>query len=292
LCCASQGTRPLRPPITPSDGKSTELEGPRFALNAPPNGFCTSIPALSYNRLPPTDRSKEPLRCSRLPGVSAARRNTYARGSAGRATLPLQQSPKIAPERRPDTAPKDWAKELNEEAFKMLLAALQSATGDGTAEYLKLRRKVVKFFEFNRCQFADDFADVVMDKTADRLYEKGHIENIQGFVYGVARRVLLEVRRKERRRRKMLNGLFHYLQLSPDSYPVEVRHECLMHCLAELPNDRGDLMLRYYEAGWGEKGGLAAEFNKTDNALAQIIFHTKPKLRNCVENCLAKKLIR
>lgn len=174
----------------------------------------------------------------------------------------------------------------------MLLAALRAATGDGSAEYLKLRQKVVKFFEFNRCQFADDLADVVMDRAAERLYKKGHIEHVQAFVYGIARRVLLEVRRKERRERRAMDGLFGALQLTPDSHPVEMRHECLLRCLAELPKDRGDLMLRYYEAGWGEKGSLAAEFNKTDNALAQVIFHTKPKLKKCVENCLAKKLIR
>jgi DNA-directed RNA polymerase specialized sigma24 family protein len=188
--------------------------------------------------------------------------------------------------------PKGRTKELNEDALKMLLAALRTGAGDGSAEYLRLRLKVVKFFEFNRCQFADDLADVAMDRTADRLYEMGHIENVQGFAYGVARHVLLEVRRKERRERKMLDGLFRDLQLAPDSHPVELRHECLMHCLAELPKDRGDLVLRYYEAGRGEKGRLAAEVNKTDNALAQVIFHMKPKLRSCVENCLAKKLIR
>lgn len=181
---------------------------------------------------------------------------------------------------------------MDETAFKMLLAALRSDAGDGSEEYLRLRLKVVKFFEFNRCQFPDDLADEAMDRTADRLHEMGHIENLQGFAYGVARRVLLEDRRKERRKRRMLDALFRDLHLAPDSHPDELRHECLMHCVAELPKDRGDLVLRYYAAGWGEKGQLAAEFNKTDNALAQVIFHTKPKLKKCVENCLAKKLIR
>jgi hypothetical protein len=51
-------------------------------------------------------------------------------------------------------------------------------------------------------------------------------------------------------------------------------------------------MLRYYELGHGEKGHLAATMGKSDNALAQVIFHTKPKLKTCVENCLARKLIR
>lgn len=181
---------------------------------------------------------------------------------------------------------------MDEAAFKMLLVALRSDAGDGSGEYLKLRLKVVKFFEFNRSQFADDLADVVMDRLADRLHEKGHIKHLQAFVYGVARRVLLESLRKIRRERRMLEGLYRALQLSPDSHPVEVRHECLLCCLAELPKDRGDLMIRYYEAGWGEKGSLAAEFNKTDNALAQVIFHTNAKLKKCVEKCLAKKLIR
>jgi DNA-directed RNA polymerase specialized sigma24 family protein len=189
-------------------------------------------------------------------------------------------------------APKDWTRELDEAAFKMLLAALRTDAGDGSAEYLRLRQKVVKFFEFNRRQFADDLADEAMDRTADRLQEMGHIENLQGFAYGVARNVLLEDLRKERRKKRMLEVLFRDLQLVPDSHPVELRHECLMHCLAELPKDKGDLVLKYYEAGWGEKGRLAAELGKSENALAQAIFHTKPKLKSCVENCLAKKLIR
>lgn len=174
----------------------------------------------------------------------------------------------------------------------MLLAALRSDAGDGSAEYLRLRQKVVKFFEFNRRQFADDLADVALDRTAEKLQEKGQLETIQGFAYGVARKVLLEDLRRERKERKMLEALFRDLQLATDSHPVELRHECLMHCLAELPKDKGDLMLRYYEAGWGEKGRIAAELGKSDNALAQNIFHTKPKLKSCIENCLAKKLIR
>jgi DNA-directed RNA polymerase specialized sigma24 family protein len=174
----------------------------------------------------------------------------------------------------------------------MLLAALRTDAGDGSVEYLRLRQKVVKFFEFNRCQIADDLADEAMDRTADRLYKMGHIENVPGFAYGVARHILLEFLRKERRRKKMIEALFRDLQLATDSHPVELRHECLMHCLAELPKDKGDLVLKYYEAGWGEKGRLAAELGKSDNALAQVIFHTKPKLKSCVENCLAKKLVR
>jgi DNA-directed RNA polymerase specialized sigma24 family protein len=181
---------------------------------------------------------------------------------------------------------------LDESAFKMLLAALRSDAGDGSAEYLRLRLKVVKFFEFNRCPLADDLADVVMDRAADRLYEKGNIEHVQAFVYGVARRVLLEDRRKRAREARMLEGLFKELQLALDSHPVEARHECLLQCLGELPPNKGDLMLRYYGAAWGDKGRLAAELNKSENALAQVIFHLKPGLRKCVENCLAKKLIR
>lgn len=181
---------------------------------------------------------------------------------------------------------------MDEAAFKMLLAALRSDTEDGSAEYLRLRLKVVKFFEFNRCQFADDLADEAMDRTAERLHELGHIENLQGFAYGVARRVLLEDIRRRKRRKKVLDLLFRDLQLVSDSHPVELRHECLAHCLAELPKDKGELMLRYYELGHGEKGHLAATMGKSDNALAQVIFHTKPKLKTCVENCLARKLIR
>jgi DNA-directed RNA polymerase specialized sigma24 family protein len=187
---------------------------------------------------------------------------------------------------------RNWTGELDEAAFKMLLEALRSGTGDGSAEYLKLRLKVVKFFEFNHCQFADDLADVVMDRTADRLYEMGHIEHFQAFVYGVARFVLLESRRKSARDRRVVEAFYRDLQLTMDSHPVEVLHECLLHCLAELPKDKGDLMLRYYGARRGEKGEMAAGLNKTENALAQVIFHLKPKLRSCVENCLAKKLIR
>ena len=51
-------------------------------------------------------------------------------------------------------------------------------------------------------------------------------------------------------------------------------------------------MRRYFEAGRGQKGALAAELNVSENALAQIIFHLKPKLRSCIENCLDKNVIR
>lgn len=182
---------------------------------------------------------------------------------------------------------------MNEKAFQDFLARLHPDPEVASEEFLRLRLKTVKYFEFNGFPNADEYADIVIDRSIKRFSAMGDkIKNVPAFVHGVARRVHLETRRKKERERRALAELYQDLQLPSDSYVAELRHFCLAKCLAELPKDRGEIILRYFQSGRGEKGEIAAELNVTENALAQIIFHAKPRLKACIENCLAKNLLK
>ena len=179
---------------------------------------------------------------------------------------------------------------LDADGFKKFLALLHPDPSLSSKEYLVLRLKVTKYFEFNRCEFADECADVVLERVAKRAVEVGDVRNITDFALGTCRIYKLEILKKRARVQKAMEELWREWDLVTDGSQVEVRYECLQRCLAKIQD--GTVVLRYFQTARGAKGVLAAELTMSENALAQLVFKTKPKLRACIEDCLDRKLMR
>src|ERR1043166_9720615 len=79
-------------------------------------------------------------------------------------------------------------------SFTRLLERLHPDRDQAAAEYEPLRRALVKFFDWRGVWPADECADDTLDRLARKL-EGTHVEDVQKYVRGIARLVLLERRR-------------------------------------------------------------------------------------------------
>src|SRR5262249_28549480 len=80
--------------------------------------------------------------------------------------------------------------------FETLLHTLHSDRDLAGSEYEKIRRKLINYFRWNYCVSAEDLADETFNRVAKKIqYER--IENLMGFIWGIAKRVLQEAKKRE-----------------------------------------------------------------------------------------------
>jgi DNA-directed RNA polymerase specialized sigma24 family protein len=177
--------------------------------------------------------------------------------------------------------------------FAALLARLDPDRDRAAAEYERLRRTLVKFFDWRGHPAPDECADDTLDRLARKLTETT-VDDVFRYAYGIARLVLLEQQR--------LPGFdsmgpgFEYGSAPPAAMPGEASaHEqmrgCFERCLDRLPRQDRDLAVGYYE---GERGvrianrqRLAAAFQLSDNALRSRVQRLRDQLERCVQTCLS-----
>ena len=189
---------------------------------------------------------------------------------------------------------------LSPEEFEALLARLGPDRDRAAEGYELLRRKLVKFFERNKCAGTEALADETLDRVAKRL-ETEEVRDINLFSYGVARRIHLESRRKEARvvsiQERPEGDEFLADDLDLEERIVEdlTRAKglgCLQKCLAGLPPSHHQLIVQYYR---GEKQvrikqrqDLARDWGINIETLRNEANSLREKLRTCVYRCLKK----
>jgi DNA-directed RNA polymerase specialized sigma24 family protein len=172
-----------------------------------------------------------------------------------------------------------------------LLARLDPDADKAALEYERLRRTLVRFFDWRDIGPSDECADETFDRLARRLDGGTTVEDVPTYLYGIARMVLLE-----RRRRPPLDPLDERddrvaVAATPPDEDRERVSLCLDRCLAELPPDSQSLVLRYYE---GERHSkidnrrrLAATLGLSDNALRSRVQRLRDRLELCIQQCTA-----
>lgn len=93
----------------------------------------------------------------------------------------------------PPSLKKRW--ELTSEAFERFLANLDADRDRAGEAYERLRLKLVKWFEWERCTFPDERVDNVIDRVCRKLDEGEVIESLERNCAGVARNVVREIRK-------------------------------------------------------------------------------------------------
>lgn len=189
---------------------------------------------------------------------------------------------------------------LTLETFEILLTRLGRDRDQAAKEYELLRRKLMTFFEYHQCAGTEALADETIDRVAKRL-EAEAVQNVQLYCLGVARKILLENRRKTAR----VVPIPEYLP-GDESLPGDVDMEqriieglaearglkCLEKCLTNLPPSHHHLIVEYYN---GEKQvriqrrqDLAKALGVKIAALRNEALDIRQKLRNCVNKCLRR----
>jgi DNA-directed RNA polymerase specialized sigma24 family protein len=183
---------------------------------------------------------------------------------------------------------------LTQEAFDRLLATFDPNRENAGKKYLELRGHLVRMFEWRGCPFPEDHADETVNRVARKLSEGELIREPAQYAIGVARMLLLEIRREQTRQQSAFGEL---AQADPVTYEFEEldpRVACLEQCLQSLSGENRALILHYYQ---GEKGAkienrkkLTDRFKVPINTLRMRALRLREKLQECVEKCVKKKL--
>ena len=184
---------------------------------------------------------------------------------------------------------------LTKEALDALLAFLDPEPSAAAAEYLKLRQRLVHFFEWKGCPGADDCADETLDRVARKALAGFETPPARpySFVHAVAINVAHASWRPPRAREAPLEDVAPAARvIEMDSAATEKarRLDCLDRALARLPRASRDLLLEYHRSTSGtnieRRSRMAEALNLPMNALRLRVFRLRRQLAVSVRQCL------
>ena len=184
---------------------------------------------------------------------------------------------------------------LTATAFDKFLSSLDSDYHQSGEKYLLLRRNLVRFFEGRGFNEAEDATDEVFNRLAQKLDMGKDVENISQYAYGVARMVVLELRKKKMREERALREMPKNEIFQPDRNENNLHLECLNDCLQDLTTDNRELILNYYTGDRREKivnrQKLAEKLGIPQNALRNRANRLRDKLKILIIKNLKKQTI-
>ncbi len=187
----------------------------------------------------------------------------------------------------PSRSPED--RSLTAGGLARLLSRLDADRDRAALEYERLHRALVRFFDWNGAAAPEDCADDTLDRLARRLERDVPIDSIRGYAHGIARLVLLEVRRSPAT--AALDDAPDVVS-APDVLAGDEQRACFDRCLDALSSDDRGVVLKYYE---GERRArirnrrlLAGSLGVTENALRIRVRRFRDRIERCVARCVAE----
>jgi DNA-directed RNA polymerase specialized sigma24 family protein len=192
------------------------------------------------------------------------------------------------------TYPAGNRRSISAEGFARLLDALHADPDQAAHEYERLRRALVKFFDWRAVPAPDECADETLDRLARKL-EDTAVKDVKKYVHGIARFVAME-RRRAPAFTSISDTPLDSIAASP---PVEADEgdalrDCFDRCLDKLPEESRSLILRYYEgerdAKIANRRRLASALGLTENALRSRVQRVRDRLERCMQACASQPL--
>jgi DNA-directed RNA polymerase specialized sigma24 family protein len=178
----------------------------------------------------------------------------------------------------------------DQEIFNRFLRSLDVDRERAGELYESIRRKLLKFFEWRGCLPGEEHADEVLSRMIDKFARGEQIQDPSTYCYGVARLVLLEIRKDRAREQAVISELQHVAPSRSDDGRKQLALGCLEKCLAGLPPDNVELILGYYNQDGGTKivqrKKMAEEMAIPMNALRIRAHRLRERLERCVHSCL------
>jgi DNA-directed RNA polymerase specialized sigma24 family protein len=177
---------------------------------------------------------------------------------------------------------------MTEPAFKKLLGAFADNEDEAGREYERVRIKLMRVFEWNGVGPADELADQAFNVVARHLEKGKEIDNLIGFIVGVAKVIAGEVRKK--RKPLSLEDVKEKQQpIEPEPIEPDARQKCFDYCLADLTSEKRYLIVEYYKHEKGDKikrrQKLADELGIPMNALRIRAHRIRMGLEKCITRC-------
>src|SRR5688500_12054707 len=97
---------------------------------------------------------------------------------------------------------KQWT--LSQSSFDQFLGHLHSDRQQAGNEYQALRERIVRFFEWRACLDSETLADEAFDRVIRKVSQGEDILDIARYTFGVAKLLLLESSKKQRREEPIL----------------------------------------------------------------------------------------
>jgi DNA-directed RNA polymerase specialized sigma24 family protein len=186
------------------------------------------------------------------------------------------------------TPPRKWS--LSRDAFEQLLERLGPDREAASQEYEAIRRRLIHFFDWRGSLSPDVEADTTLDRVARKLQEGEVVDNVNGYVRGVARYVLQESQTRSRKELAAVDEMSrrHSAPAPPD--PGAPSMGCLSRCLAALPEPGRALIVAYYRGDGRvhltERKALAEQLGLTYAVLKKRAHRQRELLHKCVVRCL------
>ncbi|MBX7221606.1 MAG: hypothetical protein K1Y36_16770 [Blastocatellia bacterium] len=192
--------------------------------------------------------------------------------------------------------------EITSETFGKLLAWFGSDPNQAGERYEKIRRKLIKLFEFRGALSPNDLADEVINRVAQKIADGVEIQASDPYVYfyGVAQNVLREDWKSPEREMvrpesltvtdEPVQGLAELEQAAAQAQLREHRHQCLDSCLLTLSPEQRSLLVQYYQgettAKIQNRERMSQEFGISANALRIRAHRIREKIEACVTACV------
>ncbi|MBL8151785.1 MAG: RNA polymerase sigma factor [Blastocatellia bacterium] len=193
---------------------------------------------------------------------------------------------------------KEW--NLTQQAFDKLLLQLHPNRESAAKEYESVRVKLVKFFEYRSCAFAEEYADETINRVVKKIELGEVIEKPSSYFLAVAQNLFKEYKRKGKRAAESIETIPYSAlptidplkeeRLKTEVLDQEQLLERLRNCLSKLPLADRELIMNYYENSGKvgiENRKLIAQATGLSLSHLRIRIH---RLRAKLEECIKKKM--
>jgi DNA-directed RNA polymerase specialized sigma24 family protein len=183
--------------------------------------------------------------------------------------------------------------DLTPKAFDQFLSLLDLDRDRAGENYETLRRNLIQLFIWRGCRDPESHADETINRVIRKIDEGEEVRDVIAYAHGVARRLLLEIFKKQEREQIGIDEL-PPLVAQPEEHDDETGVLCLRRCLNRLPEESRQLIVLYYQ---GEKSAkienrkrLAEGLSVTLGALRYRAFDLRQRLQGCIERCMGREI--
>ncbi len=182
---------------------------------------------------------------------------------------------------------------LTKEAYDKLLACFSPDEEEASKQLLIAYLKLIRFFEWHACDSPDLCADKTIDRAARRIDEGERIDNLMGYLNGIANYVFREtVKERQRAPLPLESTDRHPFEPPEEDEEREARLRCLDACLEELQPEDRVVILGYYQeekrAKINFRKQMADRLGVGLNALRIRAFRIRTRIEECVIRCLSQ----
>ena len=231
-----------------------------------------------------------PGRIVRMPSLICSGARSDVQSSSSGIVRMILGAKKMSKGKKSSTTENKKAWALSENAWKMLLQCLDKDPEQAGQKYEKIRGKLIRLFEWKNFHHPEDLADETINRVARRIEEGLEIRAADpaAYFYQVARLVTKEeFRGLKRWTQAMMEHEHHRKITSAPPEETDARLGCLRRCVAALPPDQRDLILKYHAVDSKhripQRRQLALQLKIPLNALRIRACRIRSRLEDCVE---------